>query len=685
MEEKNKLFTEFNPSTYEDWKEEAIKLLKGKPFEKALYTKTPEEITLEPIYNKKDLLELEHINALPGEAPFVRGTKIEGELVDPWIVSQNIYASTPKELNEALKNDLKRGETAISFTLDNATLALKNGGSEGTSEGGVSISTLKDLEVALEGIDVKKYPFHIVLGANPIPFISILFAYLKKNNINLSDVKGILAYDPLGYASKTGDLKISLTQAYDNMAKVIKYLKDNNSSLKSVIVESHVYHNGGVDSVNELSFVLLTLAEYVKNLLDRGISIEDINKSMVVSVSLGSNFFMQISKVRALKMLYANLMKSFGAKEEDQKIYIHAKTSSWTKTVYDPYVNMLRNASEAFSGAIANVDSLEVVAFDEAIRPSDEFSRRVSRNVQYFLLDEAHVNDPIDPAGGSWYVEVLTDKIAKLAWEKFAHIIEKQEMSSFIKEGLANELVVSKYEEQFKDMARRKKVLVGINQYANIKEEKLDKNFCRGEAKKLREEELKSQSLKEVEVSKCINEQIEAALNGASIENLQKPFNEEGFKAVKVLLNRSASRFEELRDKVRELKAQNKEPKVFLANIGPLAQYKPRADFSRGFFEVGEFSVIGDRGFDNVEDIALASVESKANLTVICSTDKVYPEYVPAVTKLIKQKAPNMKVFVAGRPSEDVKPIYDESGVDGYIYMGSEVYGLLEEIVSEVK
>ncbi len=707
-DENGLLFGEFKAPTYEEWKEAATVLLKGKPFDKAMYTKTPEGITLQPIYTKEHLEELPHSDSLPGFPPYVRGTKADGNLNEPWLVSQEVYAGTPKAFNEAILNDLFRGLTVLNMGLDMPTqfgIDPDHESAENVGFKGVSISSLEDLNNAFQDLVLEVLPIHINSGMNPVPMTAMIGAHLESKELTFSSMKGILGYDPIGMLSKHGDLSVSLSEAYDLMADVTKWVAGENSEVRTILVEGHPYHDGGADAIQELAYAMAIGVEYIKEMLDRGMDIESITSKMAFSFSLGSNFFMELSKIRAARLMFSKIVEAFGGSAEAQKIFTHAKTSSWTKTVYDPYVNMLRNASEAFSGAVAGVDSLSVLPFDEPIREADEFSRRVSRNVQAILQDECNFTQPIDPAGGSWYIESLTNEIAQKSWDIFQDIESKGGFSKMLLKGEVQSAVEMKYEGKFKNMAKRKHVWVGVNMYANMTEEKLkaqsrgNDDVLANRRKTVEDHRLKKDvfmiaaSLSELGDYKATSGKIsmelavKAAEMGATIGDLAEicsAFTEEGQSVKPVKRERGSERFEALRDKTMELKSKNKGPKVFLFNIGPIPQHKGRADFSTGFFEVGGFEVLSNNGFMDSESAVKAGLDSGAHIGVICSTDAVYPEFVPEIAKAVKEQNPDMTVVVAGRPSKELEVEYRDAGVDHFIYMGADCYTLLASIQEEV-
>jgi methylmalonyl-CoA mutase len=708
-DENGKLFGEFKAPSYEEWQEAVTKLLKGKPFEKAMFTKTPEGITLNPIYNKEALEALPYVESLPGFFPYLRGTKVEGNLNRPWDICQAVTGGLPSKFNKNLEEALYKGQTAIKMPLDLPTQFGEDADQSTTGlvgQKGVSISTLDDLITAFQDLVIDILPLNINVGMHPVPFMALLTAYTEVTSKDLKAIQGVVGYDPLGMLAKHGQLQTSLEEVYDAMSDVLEFVQHEKSAVRTILIEGHPYHNGGADAVQELSYAMATATEYIRAMLARGHDIEIIAKSMAFSFSLGSNFFMELSKIRAARVTFAKIIRAFGGSDEAAKIYIHGKTSSWTKTVYDPYVNMLRNASEAFSGAVAGVDSLDVVAFDEPIRESDDFSRRVSRNVQSILQDECRFTQPIDPAGGSWYIESLTHEIAEKAWGSFQAIEGEGGMYALLDSGKIKTLVADKYEDKFKNMAKRKHVWVGTNMYANMTEEKIDAHTVDyHKISKERKSNVETYRMKQdlFDVENVLSDlgdhklktgkihlrkAVIAAKHGATLGDLFEVCVRSQAKAVAkgevIKFERGAERFETLRDKTLALKAAGKCPRVFLFNYGKIPKHKGRADFSTGFFEVGAFEVLKNNGFMDVDSAVQAGLDSGAEIGVVCSTDDIYPEIVPLLAKAVKEKS-NMTLVLAGRPPKDLEEVYRQAGIDHFIYMGADCYGLLSKLQGEVE
>ncbi|MBI9073216.1 MAG: acyl-CoA mutase large subunit family protein [Melioribacteraceae bacterium] len=699
---------DFTPPTYDEWKEKVIADLKGAPFDKKLLTKTYEGITLQPIYTQNDIKDIPHLQNTPGFNEYVRGTKASGYLGNSWEVAQELPYGLAEDFNEALKRDLSRGQTAINMKLDKPTklgLDADYAKVEEVGTDGVSISGLKSLERALEGIDLDKHPLFIEAGFSSLPIMALLNAYLKKNGKTISSVKGSVECDPIGYLATEGSLPITCEFAYNKMKCVTEWVDKNNAAIKTIGVSGLPYHNAGASAVQELAFALATAAEYLEQMTERGLDINVAAKSVRFTFGIGTFYFMEIAKLRAAKLLWAKIVEAFGGDSEAQKITIHARTSTYSQTEYDPYVNMLRTTTEAFSAVVGGVDSLHTNNFDELFGIPDEFSRRIARNVQLLLKEESHLNQLIDPAGGSYYIESLTNEVCKETWKQFQTVEEKGGILETLKSGFIQEEIDKVVEAKKKNLSKRKDKMVGINMYANVAETKLEGNKVDNQAiynkrakylQKFRVSQGKETDVKILEelgqlvtaVSEdSINIGAQAILDGATLGEISKAIRataEHSIELTPLKIHRAAELFEELRDASNRYKAENGNmPKIFLANMGPLKQHKARADFSRGFFEVGGFEVIYSNGFEKAEDAAKAAAESGAKAVCICSTDDVYPEIVPSLTKGIKDADADITVILAGYPKDQIEA-HKASGVDEFIFMGADVYQIVSKLLTKI-
>ncbi|MDE5412523.1 methylmalonyl-CoA mutase family protein [Alkalihalobacterium chitinilyticum] len=694
MEDKKALepFWEFPVPSYDEWRQVTEKSLKGASFEKKLVTKTYEGISLQPMYQQKDTQDLPFIDSLPGQSPFLRGAGAVPSKEKAWEISQELTTSTPKQFNLVAKHDLARGQTVLNIVLDEVTKKGLNieEAKQMVGQSGLNVTSVEDMKTAIEDIDLANIPVHIHAGANSLPVLAVLVGAAKNNNIEVSQLQGVVGMDPIGQLVENGSIEYSLEECYNVMADTVKWSTENAPSLQTVLVEGTPYHNGGSSAVEELAFSLATGVEYLQALTSRGVSVKDAAKSIRFVFSVGSDYFMEISKLRAARILWSKIVTAFGGEESDGKLTIHARTSSWTKTKYDPYVNMLRTTSEAFAAAVGGANSIHVSPFDEPIQKSTPFSRRIARNISIILQEESHIGQTADPAGGSWYVEVLTNELAEKAWALFQQVEQTGGVIEALKAGMPQQKVAETKTNRLNNISQRKDIFVGTNMYANTTEKAIDvvpeddtKYIEQYVSEKLNAAVVPVQFTDE---SNTVEQALQFALNGASVADLASGLGktESSLVIEPIVASRGAELFEELRQ-ANELhaKKQGETVKVFLANLGPIPSHKARADFTAGFFEVGGFEVIRNNGFMTSAEAAQAAVDSKASVVVICGKDESYQEQAADIAQSIKQDNKEVSVMIAGKPAEEDEVNYRNAGVDEFVHLRSNCYEVLRKLQVE--
>lgn len=701
----------FPPHTYEEWREAAEKLLKGASFEKTLFTPTYETISLKPLYYQADTKKIPHLDSFPGFVPYLRGTNAAGYLANSWHIAQEIPYSTPGEFNSALQYDLQRGQTAVNMPIDKATIAALDSDEAKRGEvgyGGVTVSTLEDLGKALEGVDLQKTPIFIKSGSAGIFLAAFLAAFCRKQKKNVNVLKGCVETDPLGELSIISALPTTLSGIYDEMATLTAWALMCAPNLQTIAVHGDYFHDAGASAVQELAFSAAIAVEYIRELMARDLSVDDITPRIRFTFSLGSNFFMEIAKLRAARLVWSQIVESFGGNPLSQKMYIHSQTSFWNKTICDPYVNMLRATTETFSGIAGGSDSIHVGAFDETPGLPGEFSRRIARNTQLILKEESHLDRVIDPAGGSWYVEALTNEVAEKAWKLFREVEKYGGMFRALRAGFPQRQVTETTQKRLENLASRKDRIVGTNVYPNLRENLPETRQPDYEA--IFNERV--QYLKVFRTSGDVNKHIvpleklhrivevksdehelmvaiiDAAYSSATIGEIRTTLragrNSEKTQIQPLKFQRGAEMFEKLRKATEAfLQKTGSRPKVFLANMGTLSQYKARADFSAGFFQVGGFEVLDNPGFSTPEEAVKAALASGAPIVVICSSDENYPQIVEPLTSGIKRANPNITVVLAGYPKDRVEA-YQKAGIDEFIHLRANVYAILERLLKKV-
>lgn len=702
-------FGEFAEPSREEWYAEANSALKGAPFDKKMYTETYEGILLKPIYNLEDAESFLKLGGFPGEAPFLRGTRSSGYIASPWNVSQGVGEVIPEAAAEAAKRELEHGATVANFGLDECTLL----GADPSPEiftgdyRGLSLTTLRDAETVFSGFDFSKTPVYIYAGASAVPMLGLFGARARAagERASLASARGCIGADPLGELARRGTLPVPIDELYDEMALAIEWAELNVPGIKTIAIQGAAYHDGGASAVQETAYVVSAAIAYMRALKCRGIEPERVARQIKFSFSVGTNFFMEIARLRAARAVWAQVAEAFGVPPEEAKLDVLARTSRFTETVYDPYVNILRATTQAFSCAVGGADDMQVGCFDGAVRPETEFSMRVARNIQIMLQKEFDMLQPVDPAGGSWYVERLTQQCAAKIWELIQSVDGEGGLYAALKKGSVQDAVGKVFQKRLKNLAFRKDRAVGTNMYPNILEKPLEDTSPKGaELYAARREAIDkflevSERRHAAELLANLHEAVnaggggfvervaEAFMSGATIGEVRRALDDgfEGEETARAIgVHRWTEEIEALRRRTEDYMAKTgKTVKIFLANMGPVPQHKARADFSAGFMEVAHFDVIRSDGFSSPEDAAKAAAESGACAAVICSTDDTYPELVPPVALGIKAAAPDMMVFVAGAPAAEYKDSYLDAGVDGFIHVKAnclEILGQIQDI-----
>lgn len=444
-----KLFTDFPAITTEEWMAKINADLKGADFEKKLVWKTTEGFKVAPFYRKEDLAGLKTPDSLPGEFPYVRGTKIEND----WFVRQDISVKNVKEANKKALDILNKGINSLGFNIKGSDVNADN------------------IALLLQGILVEIVEINFnTCHSKVAELLKVLTNYLKNNNIDPSKVKGSINYDPFKSILKRG---ADNPNWVDETKSILQAAKDL-PQMKVLNINAVRFCNAGSYIYQELGYALANGSELLSALTEIGLSVAEITQRIKFNFGIGTNYFMEIAKFRAARWLWAQIVNAYGGSHEDAKIHIHAETSTFNMTVFDAHVNLLRTQTEAMSATIANVDSLTVLPFDITYKESDEFAERIARNQQLLLKEECHFDRTIDPSAGSYYIENLTNAIAEQAWSLFLQTEEKGFYHG-LKSGDIQQAIKTSANARFKAVATRREILLGTNQYPNFTEKAGDK------------------------------------------------------------------------------------------------------------------------------------------------------------------------------------------------------------------
>lgn len=702
--EEKGLLDEFTVPAYEEWLALVEDQLKGAPFEKKLVSQTAEGISIQPIYLRKDVQNLASQLSPPGQFPFVRGTNASGNTYESWAISQANRFPTAEAFNQIASRDIANGLTSLQITLDDAGRGGQDP-DQSTSgvvgNNGLSIINSEDMIQAFKGIDLSSIQVQLEGGMNGYALLMLMLEYLRKHKIPFEALCGGMVFDPLAELATSGALPASLATLFDRMAQLVQMTRTIVPGLKSIGIDARPYCEGGGSSAQELGFAMASAVAYFRELQQRGLTTDEIAPAMNFTFAIGSDFFLEIAKVRAARHLWARIVALLGGSESSQKMTLHSVSARYNKSIYDPYVNMLRTTTEAFSSVIGGSDILTVSPFDDLFGLPDEMSRRVARNLQIVLKEECHGNRVIDPSGGSWFVENLTDQLGQAAWSVFQDVEKAGGMAEALKTGYVQNAIGEVDQKRRQKFGQRQDVAVGTNMYANLSEvlpETRQPDFdplwqtraaaakevkSRHSATSMLAQFAKLAGDRAAKITDVVDAGIQAVEQGATLGELsacilgEAPGHEN---ITPITIQRKTEAYETLRKKSTEITSRTgKAPTVFLANMGPLRQHKSRAEFSTGFLQPGGFFIINPDGFDKIEDAVSAALESKAPIVVICSTDDTYPDLVPAFTEEIKKHRPDVMVLVAGYPKEHVAR-FQELGVDDFIHLKADNLQILTKL-----
>ncbi len=683
----------FPVPTYEQWRSLAEEQLEGAPFDKKLITRTPEGINLQPIYRSADLEGLTHHRTFPGTDGYVRGTTASGKTACSWAIAQEIPESTPAEFNKALLDGLNRGQSAVNLTLDVATAHGRDADQGETGEVGacgVSLSVLGDFDQALEGVFLDKIPLYVQSGISALPIAAFIQALLHKRQLRAETILGALDFDPYGALIREGQLPMDLDAVGREMRVLVNALAHRAPKLKALTASGLPYADGGAHAVQELAYALGTAVDYLRILTRGGVDGETAAGSIRFNLSAGRNFFIELAKFRASRLLWSRVIRESGGSDAAARIELHVRTGLWNKTALDPYVNLLRTTTEALSAVLGGCDSLHSGPFDEVFRVPDGFSRRIARNTQIMLAEECDLQPVIDPAGGSYAIEKLTHELAEAAWKEFQEVERLGGMGQAILQGYPQSRIAEVQAERLKLLAQRRDAQVGVNLYANPTEKPLPARIPdyaaikENRAREISEYRVSADSASDAVImldlqgiadsaeSLLFDHMVEAASHGATIGEITRSLraNYSGkLEAKPIFLSRGSVPYERLRTMTDDYRATTGLTlPIYLATIGPLSSHKVRADWIRDFFTPGGFDLVYPQGADSPEAVAQGILSSGARIAVICGVDPDYPAYVPAICRQVKAARPEVFLLLAGHPGDHEQPFRD-AGMDDFVYV----------------
>jgi methylmalonyl-CoA mutase len=644
-----------------------------------LRSKTPGGLQLEPLYTAEDVT-VPHAAGFPGVFPYVRGAAPVGG----WLIRQEYDDPRPSVCKAQIEKDLARGVEALWIRLG--------------PRHGCRVLTTEELDDVLAPVDLGATSVYLEGGSDALAVAAGFLAVAERRGVSRDALRGGFACDPIGLLAGEGRIQGGLRARLAELCDLAAWCASNARGVRAVDVSSTPYDGGGASAVQEVAYTVATGIEYLRQLTRAGLSIEDSARQIGFSYAISGDFFTQIAKLRAARGLWAKVIVAAGGEQDAAGMPIHCRTSLFTMTKRDPWVNMLRVTAECTAAVLGGAQSVATQPFDAVIGPPDELASRVARNTQIVLREESHLDAVADPAGGSWFVETLTDQLGRAAWAE----VQSIEAAGGMVRAFGSGRVVDAIEEVAKmrqqSIAKRKTPIVGVNEFPNVDEEPVHRE-------PVPEEEVKRMlraGLDQLDVgahrdvlltlARQVNDPertpgtlteacLAATTSGTDIYSVAAVLQhgQPDFHVEPVAQWRAAERWERLRDRSDRSECR---PTAFMANLGSIPSHKTRSAWAQNLLGAAGVSSATNDGFDNPQTLEAAWKKTPSSLAVICGSDEDYVTMLaPAVAALKRAGCP--VVLVAGRPGEGAAALR-EAGVSDFVFVGADVLRVMTEVLDSV-
>lgn len=683
----------FPKSTDEAWQGLVQRILGDRSLEDTLVRRTYDGIPVRPLYTAEDWPVADEASGFPGLPPFTRGHRLTGNSAGGWDVRQLHIHPDPALCNRELLEDLERGVTFVELRLDKAGRrgldASRPGAAADVGVDGIMISDIDDLKRLLDGVFLDACAVSFRAGASFLPMSSMVFAELARRGVEPGLFAGALNADPLAALAEFGEFPGPVERALSNLGHLARHVADSYPATTAVAVDTSCYHDAGASEAQELACALATGAAYLRAMTTAGLDPEAAFKQIAFTFAVDANLFLSISKLRAARRVWGRVAEACGAPEAARGMRLHAATSMRMLSQRDPWVNILRGTVAALGASVAGVDSLTVLPFTAAIGLPDGAARRIARNTQLVLQQESSLNRVVDPAGGSWAIENLTDAMAQEAWLLFQEIEREGGMVASLQSGALQARIAAVADRRGRRIADLSDPLTGTSAFPNLEEqpvtiETVDRERLRQKAaSKLRKAGARLPAMSDdASYGEVCAALATGARDGMSLASLADAVSGDGqFRVAPLARWRLGEAFEKLRDASHAHRQKSgRAPVVFLATIGDLARFTAAAAYARNFLAAGGIEAIAGHGGTDAADIAEAFQASGAKVAVICS-DKAGLDGIGAGIAKALGKTGAREVYVVGQPAE-LK--LEAESVNGFLYEGCDVLAILQGILERM-
>jgi len=708
---------EFKTAQLDDWLRAAQKSAPGGNVE-ALNWKTPDGISVKPLYTAEDTANLPFANTLPGFEPFLRGPQATMYSVRPWTIRQYAGFSTAEESNAFYRKALAAGGQGVSVAFDLATHRGYDSDhprvTGDVGKAGVAIDSVEDMKILFDQIPLDKVSVSMTMNGAVLPVLAGYVVAAEEQGVSQGKLSGTIQNDILKEFMVRNTYIYPPEPSMKIIGDIIEYTAKHMPKFNSISISGYHMQEAGANQALEMAFTLADGKEYVKTAIAKGMDVDDFAGRLSFFWAVGMNFYLEIAKMRAARLLWCRIMKGFEAKNpKSLMLRTHSQTSGWSLTEQDPYNNVVRTTIEAMAAVFGGTQSLHTNSFDEAIALPTEFSSRIARNTQLIIQEETHIANVIDPWAGSYMMESLTQEMADKAWAIIEEVEAMGGMTKAVDSGWAKLKIEAAAAEKQARIDSGKDVIVGVNKYKLAKEDPLD--FLAIDNVKVRDGQI--ERLKHIRASRD-TVKVQAALDSltASAESGQGNLLELSIQAIRLratvgevsdalekVFGRhradtqkvtgvyaaaydSAEGWDQLKKEINEFaNAKGRRPRVMISKLGQDGHDRGAKVVATAFADLG-FDVDMGPLFQTPEECARQAIENDVHAVGVSTLAAGHKTLVPAIIEeLKKQGADDIIVFVGGViPRQDYDFLY-EAGVKGIYGPGTPIPASAKDVLEQIK
>ncbi len=717
-------YPEFQIAKPEDWAKAAAKSAPGGSLD-ALNWHTPDGIAVKPLYTAADTENLPYANTLPGFEPYLRGPQATMYAVRPWTIRQYAGFSTAEESNAFYRKALAAGGQGVSVAFDLATHRGYDSDhprvTGDVGKAGVAIDSVEDMKILFNQIPLDKVSVSMTMNGAVLPVLAGYVVAAEEQGVSQDKLSGTIQNDILKEFMVRNTYIYPPAPSMRIIGDIIEYTAQNMPKFNSISISGYHMQEAGANQSLELAFTLADGKEYVKTAIAKGMDVDDFAGRLSFFWAIGMNFYLEVAKMRAARLLWCRIMKGFDAKKpKSLMLRTHCQTSGWSLTEQDPYNNVVRTTIEAMAAVFGGTQSLHTNSFDEAIALPTEFSSRIARNTQLIIQEETHIPNVIDPWAGSYMMEKLTQDMADAAWAIIEEVETMGGMTQAVDSGWAKLKIEAAAAEKQARIDSGKDVIVGVNKYKLKTEDAIESRDIDNLAvrdgqierlnkiKKNRDPAQVQQVLVAIETAAAsgtgnlLDLSIKAVRARATVgeisDAMEKSFGRHRADTQKVTGVYAAaydtdSTNEDTMDYWNALKAeiadfatsQGRRPRVMISKLGQDGHDRGAKVVASAFADLGFDVDIGPL-FQTPEECARQAIENDVHAVGVSTLAAGHKTLVPAIiAELRKQGADDIIVFVGGViPRQDYQMLYD-AGVKGIYGPGTPIPASAKDVLEQIK